>query len=124
MPPWSNWVFHGPETVAERDVKVDTGMRAPMPGALNSMSPRVVRRHMSVFGGVGIVKGLVVSEGTVELDALIASYVRDMLGDWLSVGAIFCENRRPLILLLVGETLYSLFYEDNLHTPRDVYALG
>ena len=49
-----------------------------MPGALNSMSPRVVRRHMSVFGGVGIVKGLVVSEGMVELDALIASYLRDM----------------------------------------------
>lgn len=73
MPPWSNCVFHGPETVAERDLKVDTGMRAPMPGALNSMSPRVVRRHMSVFGGVEIVKGLVVSEGTVELDALIAS---------------------------------------------------
>ena len=80
MPPWSNCVFHGPETVAERDVKVDTGMRAPMPGALNSMSPRVVRRHMSVFGGTGIVKGLVVSEGTVELDALIASYLRAMLG--------------------------------------------
>jgi len=86
MPPWSNCVFQGPETVAERDVKVDTGMRAPMPGALNSISPRVVRRHMSVFGGVGIVKGLVVSEGTVELDALIASYLRDMLGGRLSVG--------------------------------------
>jgi len=61
-------------------VKVDTEMRAPMPGALNSMSPRAVRRHMSVFGGVEIVKGLVVSEGTVELDALIASQLRDMLG--------------------------------------------
>lgn len=73
MPPWSNCVFHGPETVAERDLKVDTGIRAPMPGALNSMSPGVVRRHMSVFGGVGIVKGLVISEGMVELDALIAS---------------------------------------------------
>jgi hypothetical protein len=46
-----------------------------MPGALNSMLPRVIVRHMSVFGGVEIVKGLVVSEGTVELDALIASYV-------------------------------------------------
>jgi hypothetical protein len=35
----------------------------------------VIVRHMSVFGGVEIVKGLVVSEGTVELEALIASYV-------------------------------------------------
>jgi hypothetical protein len=45
---------------------------------------------MSVFGGVGIVKGLEVSEGTVELDALIAWYVRDMLDDWLS--ALCCET--------------------------------
>lgn len=67
--------------MAERDLKLETGMRAPMPGALNSMSPRVVVRHMSVFGGVEIVNDLVVSDGTVELDALIASYWRDIVTD-------------------------------------------
>lgn len=80
IPPWSNCVFQGPETVAERDLKAVTGMREPMAGALNSMSPGVVRRHMSVFGGVGIVKGLVVSEGITEGEALMDSYWRDMIG--------------------------------------------
>lgn len=75
IPPWSNCVFHGPEIVAERDLKAETGRRAPTPGALNSMSPGVVRRHMSVLGGMGIVKGevLVELEGRMVGEALIVS---------------------------------------------------
>lgn len=75
--------------MAERDLKVETGMRAPMPGALNSISPWVVRRHMSVFGGVGIVNGLVVSDGMMEPDALIASYWKDIVTDFWFLD---CEN--------------------------------
>ena len=84
---------------------------------------------MSVFGGVGIVKGFVRSEGTVEVGALITSYLRDMV-DWLGVGGVVsggclvneafnydCDLNFPVI------TLYRV-HEDSLHVAKQAcYAV-
>lgn len=54
-PPWSNWVFHGPETVVEIDLKFFAETFLQIYGALKVSSDADLRQ-ISVFGGEVMLK--------------------------------------------------------------------
>ena len=62
-----------------------------------------MRRHMSVLGGVGMLNGLLGSEGRVELGVLSASYLGDMffVCSWCCF-VVFGPLWKSMLLNLLG----------------------